>query len=174
MSGWPRTAIAVSATALLAMGCQSPPAPASDGVAGGPADESPSAGVAKIDTLVRSMYSGIEDRERRVLDNPASFETWWPETMNATVAPPPDIPEVDFNRRMVVAASMGTQPTGGYLVEIAGVRREGEELTVVVRETSPGAGCIVSQSLTAPVMAVTAPRVSGEVRFVEKRATRDC
>lgn len=120
-----------------------------------------------------SFMSGIQDRRRLVIDEPEEWADFWAE-LNAHIAPTPDAPAVDFDSYVVIAATMGLQPTGGYAIEIKEVSRTGDDLRVVVVETSPGVGCITTQAFTAPATAVTVERPAGDVEFVEEAETRDC
>jgi len=120
-----------------------------------------------------SFVSGITDRRRLVIDEPEEWSDFWAE-LSANVAPTPDPPSLDFGSQVVIAATMGQRPTGGYFIRIEGVSRAGAELRVVVVETSPAADCLTTQAFTAPSTAVTVPRPVGEVDFVEEAETRDC
>lgn len=120
-----------------------------------------------------SFMSGIPDRRRIVIDDGAEWAEFWA-ALYANVSPTPDPPAMDFGSHVVIAATMGQRPTGGYLIRIEEVTRTGSDLRVVVVETAPGAGCITTQAFTAPATAVTVPQPVGEVEFVEETETDDC
>lgn len=120
-----------------------------------------------------SFMSGIPDRRRIVIDDGAEWAEYWAE-LYANVSPTPDPPAMDFGSQVVIAATMGQRPTGGFLIRIEEVTRSGSDLRVLVVETAPGAGCITTQAFTAPATAVTVPRPVGEVEFVEEAETEDC
>jgi hypothetical protein len=75
------------------------------------------------------------------------------------------LPGVDFARDMVVAVFMGSRPTAGYAVEIAGTRLQQGILIVEYREASPRAGAMTAQILTAPYHLATIPKFAGRVKF---------
>ncbi len=120
-----------------------------------------------------SLLSGIQDRHRLVIEEPEEWADFWAQ-LNANISPAPDPPFIDFDSHVVLAATMGLQPTGGYVIRIEEVSRTGEDLRVAVVETSPGAGCITTQAFTAPATAVTVARPIGEVEFVEEAEAQDC
>lgn len=122
---------------------------------------------------VNSLVSGIEDRRRLVIDEGEEWTEFWAE-LNAILTPTPDAPAIDFDSRVVITATMGLQPTGGYAIRVEEVSRMGDELRVVVVETSPGVGCITTQAFTAPATAITVARPVGDVEFVEQTETEDC
>jgi hypothetical protein len=66
--------------------------------------------------------------------------------------------QVDFQQDALLVVFMGEQRTGGYSVEVTGVRQEGARLTVTVKQTRPGPGAIVTQALTQPYHAVRIPK----------------
>lgn len=121
------------------------------------------------------LYGGLERRERLVIDNQADWSRLW-SRMNANlgIQPPPELPSVDFDRYMVIVASMGTRPTGGYFIEVEGVHRSGSDLYVTVHESSPGPRCGVTTAITTPTTALLVPRTAGRVFFVERRSVHPC
>ncbi|MBI3911589.1 MAG: protease complex subunit PrcB family protein [Armatimonadetes bacterium] len=116
-------------------------------------------------TLARGFHSGITERRLLVVNTSAQWRALWREH-TASVAPPPSVPAVDYEREMVLAVLMGEQRTGGYAVEIAAVRAGRQEVCVVVRETRPEPGQPVTQALTQPFHFVAVPRSSLPVRFL--------
>lgn len=162
---------AVCVIAFLWLGCGSSSTPTGQESS---LSEPPSdASVVQTETLVETSLSGITSPQRTVLGDRSSFADWW-SIVHSVVAPAPPAPEVDFDGRSVAAAAMGQRSTGGHAIEITEVRRDGEELWVVVMQTTPAEGCTTTQAMTAPVTAVTVPAVDGDVHFVEREETLTC
>lgn len=161
-----RTACLLTALTLIATGCGLAP------VTGVPADATlvPDD---RVEPLLDDSYSGFDERRRQVIRASGTWADVW-EQLHEGRSPVPERPAVDFGDSMVILAAMGSRPTGGYSIEVESVHRDGETLYVVVRETSPGENCGVTQAFTAPTTAVRVPRVSGDVHFVEKEAVREC
>jgi VWFA-related protein len=111
-------------------------------------------------TINSDMMSGIDRPEQLVLRTAAEWQTAWQRH-----APGRPAPGVDFNKNMVVAVFLGSRPSGGYQVEITGVRTNGKTLVVQWAERQPGPGQMAAQVMTAPSHIVTVPRHEGEVRF---------
>jgi hypothetical protein len=82
-----------------------------------------------------------------------------------THAPGRPLPEVDFNREMVVGVFLGSRNSAGYAVEIVSAENQQGALVVRYRETSPGRGAITAQIITSPYHFVAVPKQSGTVRF---------
>ena len=80
------------------------------------------------------------------------------------------IPEVDFERYIVIAAMQGPKPTAGYTISITSAVQNGSDVTVKVDTTEPEPGAITAQVLTSPYHLVLAERSSfdprGELVFV--------
>jgi uncharacterized protein (DUF885 family) len=68
------------------------------------------------------------------------------------------LPDVNFDTRAVILAYQGQQRTGGYSVEIVGVKRIGTVLAVQLNERRPASDDITTQVITSPFVAVTVPR----------------
>jgi uncharacterized protein (DUF885 family) len=82
------------------------------------------------------------------------------------------LPDVSFDTRAVVVAFQGQKPTGGYSIEIGGVRRGGTVLAVSVSERRPASGDITTQVITSPFVAASIPRppTGSVVRFADEQA----
>ncbi|UCF18611.1 MAG: protease complex subunit PrcB family protein [Gemmatimonadota bacterium] len=126
-----------------------------------------------MERVLTEAYSGIDDRRRLVIRDAEALRKFWADATTNRL-PAPEVPAVDFENEMVIAASMGRRGTGGYGIEIETVSQVGEELRVVVVETAPGEGCFLTQALSAPVVAVKVPRSAATVRFEERTVTQDC
>jgi hypothetical protein len=126
-----------------------------------------------MERVLSEAYSSIDDRQRLVIRDAEALRLFWANAITNRV-PAPELPAVDFENEMVIAASMGRRGTGGYSIDIEQVKESGGELNVIVVETSPGAGCFLTQALTAPVIAVKIPKSDATVKFEERTVTQDC
>jgi len=82
------------------------------------------------------------------------------------------LPDVSFDSRAVVVAFQGQKPSGGYSIEINGIRRGGTVLAVSVSERRPASGDITTQVITSPFVAASIPRppTGSVVRFADGAA----
>ena len=166
-----------AATLLLAtVGCASatdiaPPGQAAEV----PAGASPAALVPFPDgtTQLVRINTGVTEHARLVLGDEATWTALWSRVVT-NLFPHPPAPAVDFGRNMVVAAAMGTKPTGGFAIAIDSAYRANGHIYVVVGESSPGDRCAVPQMITAPFAAVLLPRSSDPVLFVERTVVSRC
>jgi hypothetical protein len=123
--------------------------------------------------LLSEQDSGIQQPRRAVIRSAVQWQSIEDELRRGRASAVP-FPALDFGRSMVILAAMGAQSTGGHTISIEGVYRGGGRLWVVVREESPGPGCMTSQVLTTPAAAVSVPLSDEPVSFVEHKETRDC
>jgi hypothetical protein len=117
--------------------------------------------------------SGIQQARRAVIRSPAQWQSIEDELRRGQASAVP-LPTLDFGRSMVILAAMGAQSTGGHTITIEGVYRSGGRLWVMVREVTPGPGCMTTQVLTAPVDAVSVSLSDEPVSFVDLKEARDC
>jgi len=126
-----------------------------------------------VRVIVRLQHSGMNARRRSVITDAGTWSAVW-QQVHQVYGSPPALPDVDFANEAVVLASMGTQRSGGYAIDIMSAAASEGRLRVVVRETSPGSMCGVTAALTAPVHIVRVPRTDGAPVFIEQSTTRSC
>jgi hypothetical protein len=119
------------------------------------------------------FQSGMATPQRLVIRDPASWATVWPQIVGPH-RPILPVPPVDFTRDVVVIAAMGTRPTGSYSIDVEDVRLYPDEASISVREQSPGARCIVTDVVTAPIAVVLVPSFAGPATFVEHASQLPC
>lgn len=112
-------------------------------------------------TVYRGTQSRIEEPREVTIRSAADWSALWKE--HAPAAP---VPVVDFKREMVVGVFLGTQPTGGYAVEITSIDAARNALTVAYRVEEPPRDAMVIQTLTAPAHLVRFESRKGSVKFV--------
>lgn len=126
-----------------------------------------------IQGITMQAVSGLTTRRRMVIREPSDWAELWDEAM-ANRTPAPEVPAVDFDRFMVIVASMGSRPTGGYAISIEGATRQRDRMVVTVLEVEPGPGCVTTQAFTSPWTAVRIPASEGPVAFVDRHETAEC
>lgn len=112
----------------------------------------------------RGHNSAREQRQRIVVRDAKGWDQLW-KAMHGAIVPKPDVPEVDFQKQMVIGAFLGTRPTGGFSVRITRVTQN-DKIVVCVAEQSPGPDDIVTMALTSPYHVVVVPRSDKTVEFV--------
>ncbi len=85
-----------------------------------------------IRSLAKGVFSGIRDAKQEIVRNADDWEKLWKQHAVSTGAAE-KVPEVDFAKEIVVAATMGTRRTGGYSIEIVSVEAGEKTLKISVR-----------------------------------------
>jgi hypothetical protein len=116
-----------------------------------------------------SGVQGGPRRVNRIYDTQAKWDV-----ALAELVVPENLPPVDFEKEILIAAFMGTQSTGGYEVSIGKVLDRGGESEAYVTEYAPGAGCVTAQVVTAPFVVVKTPIINKKVKFFANREVRNC
>jgi hypothetical protein len=116
--------------------------------------------------------SDLTERAQRVIRSEAEWEDFW-DGLNRQQSYAP-VPDVDFEREMLLIAAMGARPTGGYVIEIASAVERADAIEVRVVETSPGRLCGTTQAVTEPADIVRVTRSAKPVRWVEQERVSDC
>jgi hypothetical protein len=89
------------------------------------------------------------------------------ERLRAVVGIPDSVARrIDLDRGIVVAATMGTQPTAGYNIFVGSARARGDTLWVGVHGVLP-AGPAAEDLITAPADVVVIPRRTPNVVFFD-------
>jgi hypothetical protein len=138
---------------------------ASDG-AGGQAEEAKPVEFSLLATGQMSAREG--GRAVELITDDAAWRRAW-----EVVGAGRPLPDVSFDTRAVVVAYQGQQSTGGYSIEITGIKRTGTVLAVTVSERRPASGSLTTQVITSPFVAVSIPRPpsGASVRFADERGT---
>ena len=110
--------------------------------------------------LDKGTQSFVDEGRQVVARTAAEWSTLW-----RRHSPDRLQPAVDFTQEMVVGVFLGSRPTAGYALEIAGVEVGAGELVVRYRERRPRGDAITAQVITSPYHLVAVARRDGEVRF---------
>lgn len=121
----------------------------------------------KFTTIERGYHSGYTEEERLIVRTERTWKKVWNIHTRGRI-PKPLLPEINFKKEMVIAVFRGKRQTSGYGVEITGIEKEGSEIVVTIRETSPQPGDIVTPVLTQPYHIVKTKRSIRSIQFIEE------
>lgn len=117
--------------------------------------------------------SGIGEPERFVVRDDATWQTVWTSIWRG-FTPMPPLPNVDFNKEMVIVATLGSRSTGGYGIVVDSALMTTNGLTVWVSTSSPGQTCFTTQAFTAPVDIARIQRIDVPVGFIDVAKVVQC
>jgi hypothetical protein len=75
------------------------------------------------------------------------------------------VDKIDWNKQMLLILSGGTQRTGGYSVELTGLKVKGDELTVHWKLVAPRPGKRVTRAVSHPALTLLVERYDDTIRF---------
>jgi PrcB C-terminal len=78
-----------------------------------------------------------------------------------------NVPDIDWNKQMLVVVTAGPRPTGGWKVNIDSLKVSGKALTVEWSVAPPKG--IATQAFTHPGQVILVERVEGSVTFVLRK-----
>lgn len=125
-----------------------------------------------FDRIASGDGSGVGTKGYRIVESAAEWDRLVAASPGLVQAGAPS--RLDPRGRQVLAVFEGQEPSSGYSVRVTSVTKVGTEILVRLRETSPGVGCIVSQSPTQPFDVVSVPKVDGTFVFLTQHSTHTC
>lgn len=128
------------------------------------------AGPVTFETIEQGQQSGIEERRTVVVRNQSAFQTLWLEHKSDAEGDP-GIPDVDFDKRMVVAVFKGQSPDGCHGAEITNITGENGTLVVEGEWFNVDAAACTAQ-VTYPFHVVELDRAEVPVEFSMEETSR--
>ncbi|NBB85421.1 MAG: protease complex subunit PrcB family protein [Bacteroidetes bacterium] len=129
-----------------------------------------------MEAIDEGATGAVAEERREVITDAETLEARW-SALYSHRGEMPTPPPVDFEEHVVVFASLGQRPTGGYRVELERAVHDEDRgvVELTVREVKPGPSCMVQQVLTFPYLLAAVEAVDASYEFVEG-ATRvaDC
>lgn len=118
---------------------------------------------------------GDTPAQQLVISDTASWNSLWSRLVSGH-SPVPDAPVIDFSQDILLLTTMGAEPTSGYATSIQSATENGGGPVVVdITETSPSSSCVVLDSITHPVDAVTVPRALAlRIQFHVTKSVHNC
>jgi hypothetical protein len=125
----------------------------------------PKDGPVAFENLAFESYSGLQNAETVVIRDQDALQKLWTATYQNRF-PAPDMPKVDFARKMVLAVATGMMPNSCYGLALDQVAVNGETLVVNYRATTPPDSAICLQAIVSPVVMIVVDRVDAKVIFI--------
>ena len=123
--------------------------------------------------LEQGSRSGISGQRFETIRDKTALHSLW-QQHGKGISPQPAMPEVDFNKDMVVAAYAGQKTTDGYQLNLVGLNRGKKQIDIRLSLTQPGPDCIVTQIMTQPYLLVKIAKSKKPVNFQLASKTFSC
>ncbi|HZX28515.1 MAG TPA: hypothetical protein VFF16_15695 [Telluria sp.] len=119
--------------------------------------------------LEKSINSGVRDPQNLVIKDAATWAKVWAQHASTTIPAAP-LPEVDFNKNMVIAAFGGMLPNACYNVGLADPVQSAGKITVSVVHSYPAPGVMCAMMIASPASMMLVARSDDPVEFVDVKA----
>ena len=121
-----------------------------------------------IEAIDEGAMGAVAEERREVITDAETLGARW-SALYSHRSETPAAPVVDFEERVVVFASLGQRPTGGYRVELERAVYDEDRgvVELTLREVKPGPSCMVQQVLTFPYLLAAVEAVDASYEFVE-------
>lgn len=121
----------------------------------------------QFETIGRGYYSGYAEKKFLVIKDPEEWRKIW--NVHAGIKlPVPEPPEIDFNRKMIIAVFAGEYSTGGYVIRIDSIKKTENKILVNIVMSKPKRDAITIQALSYPYQIAQTEKTDLPVEFVEK------
>lgn len=124
--------------------------------------------------ISEGAYCRIDQAGHYFIEDQQSWQDLW-ERMHEGRIPQPELPPVDFGEAVVVAFFMGEKSSGGYGIELAEARLQGELLKLDLIYREPSSNCAATMAMTQPFLIVkfTQPGIE-RIEFDTRQEETEC
>ncbi len=124
-----------------------------------------------LETVSSGTYAGIWAAQNVVIKDKAAWTRLWNDTYKNTV-PAPSVPDVDFDKQMVIGVYLGEMPNGCRTARITKVAVAADKLVVNYSEHDDLRAVMCSQALSSPFHLVAVTRSDAVVEFANITANK--
>lgn len=119
----------------------------------------------EFNTIAKGHYSGIADSRNLIIKDIQTWQEAW-EAHASIRLPRPELPNIDFTEKLVIAVFNGERSTGGYTLEIDKIERMDDKIRVYICKQKPGPGLMVTQAFTQPHHIIEIEKSDLPIEFV--------
>ena len=106
-------------------------------------------GAPPLENEWRGIHSSIEKFREAVMKDPETWKNFWDEHTKNKLPQPP-VPDIDFDKKMVVAVIAGQKSTGGYITLITNIEQLPDKTVIYYTEQAPPQDAMLLQVITQP------------------------
>lgn len=106
--------------------------------------------------LRQGIDSTFESQKNSVIKDRQTWEEYW-QKMNPNSNVP--IPEIDFDKEVIIFTAQGPTYDNRHAIEISGIETDGSDVDILITSTTPAENCPITQRLTSAYQAVKTERL---------------
>ena len=107
---------------------------------------------------------GYVEPSQSVISTEGQWTKTWDKMFHHLLSKP-ELPKIDFDSEMILAAFMGERRTGGYVIRIKRIIKTDKDIVAYIEEKEPDPESLRTQALTQPYHVVVIKKYSLPVRF---------
>lgn len=130
-------------------------------------------GTVPFKVLASGEHSGVYDPYFTTIRSQRALNEIW-KRATARQYPSPGTPRVDFSRYTVIALFLGERQGAQYGINLSGIQRTAQGVTVIVREQGPGDTCDATGALKQPFEIVRVAIANKAIKFQQQVVTKHC
>jgi hypothetical protein len=116
----------------------------------------------------------IKTEKQLLINSKEEFEKIWNENFSLFI-PVPALPEIDFSKKMVIAAWLGEVNKGGYNIDIQSINIEKEIMTITIKHIQPGRTCMSTMAIEQPFLFASTDKFPVEkTKFKTVKEIKEC
>lgn len=123
--------------------------------------------------IAKGSNSGYLDKKRIAVKNKQDFEKLW-ENLYINFSEKPPLPDVDFNKNIIIGVFFGEYTNGGGAISVKSVEEYNTMIMVKVEEITPGYNCVTTDVMTQPYQIIQIPKVSLPINYTTENTIRNC
>ncbi len=124
--------------------------------------------------LISETQCAIYEPKQVLVKTQLEFDVLWEQTWK-DIGFAPDKPKVDFSKKWVIAAYLGTINTGGNKIQIESVLPDTDQTSINLKHLKLGPGCLTTQAIEFPFMMASIDHFKPEnVKFDIKTILQKC
>lgn len=124
-----------------------------------------------LETVASGAYAGVTAAQNVVIKDKAAWTRLWNDTYKNT-APAPSVPDIDFDKQMVIGVYLGEMPNGCRNARVTKVAVAADKLVVNYSEHDDLRAVMCSQALSSPFHLVAVNRSDATVEFANITANK--
>lgn len=123
--------------------------------------------------IANGSNSGYTKKDRIAIRNKQDFQEMW-NNLYINYSEKPPLPDVDFNKSIVIGVFFGEYTNGGGAISVKSVEEYDTMIMVKVEEITPGHNCVTTDVMTQPYQIIQIPKVSLPINYTTANTVRNC
>ncbi|MDO8508968.1 MAG: protease complex subunit PrcB family protein [Nanoarchaeota archaeon] len=109
--------------------------------------------------LLEGTQNSLSQKQTRIAKSTTDWTKLWGEMFPEQILPS----SPNFQEETIIALFLGEKPTGGYSIKVEKMINHLFYIEAIVKESTPGENCLLTQALTQPYTLVSIPKTNKQI-----------